>query len=124
MSQEPRSKFIFFMIVILFIIIFAGAFLTKASAASNGNAEAGKKFYDAKCSLCHGAAGKGDGPAGASLNPKATNFTDKEKMKKSDDELFKSISNGVKGTSMIGYAGSISEADRWNLVAYIRSLSK
>lgn len=124
MSQEPRRKFMFLMIVILFIIIFAGAFLTKASAAGKGNAEAGKKVYDAKCTLCHGAAGKGDGPAGASLNPKATNFTDKEKMKKSDDELFKSISDGVKGTSMIGYAGSTSEADRWNLVAYIRSLSK
>lgn len=124
MLQEPRRKFMFLMIVILFIIIFAGAFLTKASAAGKGNAEAGKKVYDAKCTLCHGAAGKGDGPAGASLNPKATNFTDKEKMKKSDDELFKSISDGVKGTSMIGYAGSTSEADRWNLVAYIRSLSK
>ncbi|MFZ3063771.1 MAG: cytochrome c [Nitrospirota bacterium] len=124
MSQEPRRKFMFLMIVILFIIIFAGAFLTKASAAGKGNAEAGKKVYDAKCTLCHGAAGKGDGPAGASLNPKATNFTDKEKMKKSDEELFKSISDGVKGTSMIGYAGSTSEADRWNLVAYIRSLSK
>ncbi|MEK6678449.1 MAG: cytochrome c [Nitrospirota bacterium] len=124
MSQEPRRKFMFLMIVILFIIIFAGAFLTKASAAGKGNAEAGKKVYDAKCTLCHGAAGKGDGPAGASLNPKATNFTDKEKMKKPDDELFKSISDGVKGTSMIGYAGSTSEADRWNLVAYIRSLSK
>jgi high-affinity iron transporter len=124
MSREPRRKFMFLMIVILFIIIFAGAFLTKASAAGKGNAEAGKKVYDAKCTLCHGAAGKGDGPAGASLNPKATNFTDKEKMKKSDDELFKSISDGVKGTSMIGYAGSTSEADRWNLVAYIRSLSK
>ncbi|MBI5180977.1 MAG: cytochrome c [Nitrospirae bacterium] len=124
MSQEPRSKFIFLMIVILFIIIFAGAFLTKASAAGKGDAEAGKKVYDAKCTLCHGAAGKGDGPAGASLNPKATNFTDKAKMTKSDDELFKLISDGSKGTAMMGYAGSISEADRWNLVAYIRSLSK
>jgi high-affinity iron transporter len=124
MSQEPRSKFIFLMIVILFIIIFAGAFLTKASAAGKGDAEAGKKIYDAKCTLCHGAAGKGDGPAGTSTNPKATNFTDKAKMTKSDDELFKVISDGSKGTSMMGYASSISDADRWNLVAYIRSLSK
>lgn len=124
MSQEPRSKFIFIMIVVLFIIIFAGAFFTKASAAGKGNAEAGKKFYDAKCALCHGAAGKGDGPAGTSTNPKATNFTDKAKMTKSDDELFKIISDGSKGTAMMGYAGSISEQDRWNLIAYIRSLSK
>ncbi len=124
MSQKQRSKFIFFMIVILFVIIFAGAFVTKASAAGKGNAEAGKKVYDAKCTLCHGAAGKGDGPAGASLNPKATNFTDKAKMAKSDDELFKIISDGSKGTAMMGYAGSTSEQDRWDIIAYIRSLSK
>ena len=124
MLKEPRSKFMFLMIVILFVIIFAGAFVIKASAAGKGDAEAGKKIYAGKCSLCHGAAGKGDGPAGASTNPKATNFTDKAKMTRSDDELFKVISDGSKGTSMMGYAGSISEADRWNLVAYIRSLSK
>lgn len=124
MSQEPRSKFIFLMIVILFLIIFVGAIVTSASAAGKGNAEAGKKVYDAKCTLCHGASGKGDGPAGASTNPKATNFAEKAKMTKSDDELFKIISDGSKGTTMMGYAGSISEQDRWNLIAYIRSLSK
>lgn len=124
MSQEPRSKFIFLMIVILFLIIFAGAFVTKASAGGKGNAEAGKKVYAGKCSLCHGPDGKGDGPAGASMNPKATNFTDKAKMTKSDDELFKIISDGSKGSAMMGYAGSTSEQDRWDLVAYIRSLSK
>ncbi|MBI5042720.1 MAG: c-type cytochrome [Nitrospirae bacterium] len=80
MSREPRSKFIFLMIVILFLIIFVGAIVTSASAAGKGDAEAGKKAYDAKCTMCHGTAGKGDGPAGASLNPKATNFTDKAKM--------------------------------------------
>lgn len=124
MSREPRSKFIFLMIVILFLIIFVGAIVTSASAAGKGDAEAGKKAYDAKCTMCHGTAGKGDGPAGASLNPKATNFTDKAKMTKSDDELFKIISDGSKGTAMMGYAGSTSEQDRWNLIAYIRSLSK
>ncbi|OGW48636.1 MAG: hypothetical protein A2Z50_04090 [Nitrospirae bacterium RBG_19FT_COMBO_42_15] len=124
MLKEPRSKFMFLMIVILFVIIFAGAFVIKASAAGKGDAEAGKKIYAGKCSLCHGAAGKGDGPAGASTNPKATNFTDKAKMTKSDDELFKIISDGSKGTAMMGYAGSISEQERWDLVAYIRSLSK
>lgn len=124
MSQEPRSKFIFLMIVVLFLIIFIGAYITKASAAGKGNAEAGKKIYDAKCGLCHGAAGKGDGPAGASLNPKATDFTDKTKMSKSDDELFKSISDGVKGTAMMGYAGSLSEQERNDVIAHIRTFSK
>ncbi len=75
--------------------------------------------------MCHGASGKGDGPVGRSLNPKPANFTDKAMMAMhSDEELFKTISNGVKGTAMVGFANSLSVADRWNLVAYIRSLSR
>ncbi|MBI3353838.1 MAG: cytochrome c [Nitrospirae bacterium] len=124
MQQEPRSKFIFLMIVILFLIIFFGAYITKSSASEKGNAEAGKKIYDARCGLCHGAAGKGDGPAGASLNPKAADFTDKAKMNKSDDELFKLISDGVKGTAMMGFASSLSEQERQDVIAYIRTFSK
>lgn len=114
----------FLMIVVLFLIIFLGAYIKKSAAADKGNAEAGKKIYVAKCSLCHGAAGKGDSPAGASLNPKATDFTDKAKMSKSDEELFKSISNGIKGTAMMGFAGSLSEKERWDVIAYIRTFSK
>ena len=124
MSQEARSKFIFLMIVVMFLIIFLGAYITKASAAGKGNAEAGKKIYDARCGLCHGAAGKGDGPAGASTNPKAADFTDKAKMNKSDDELFKLISDGVKGTAMMGFASSLSEQERQDVIAYIRTFSK
>ena len=33
----------------------------------------GKKMYMLNCQTCHGPAGKGDGPAGASLNPKPRN---------------------------------------------------
>src|SRR5512138_3658438 len=42
-----------------------------------GNADAvtaGKTVFDTNCAACHGNDAKGDGPAGASLNPKPANL--------------------------------------------------
>jgi len=36
----------------------------------------GKKLYNDKCLICHGAKGDGNGPAGSALSPKPANFTD------------------------------------------------
>lgn len=45
-----------------------------ATAAAGGGAAAGEKVFKTFCVTCHGAAGKGDGPAAAGLNPKPANF--------------------------------------------------
>lgn len=45
-----------------------------ATVAAGGNAE-GEKVYNAFCVTCHGAKGKGDGPAAVALNPKPLDFT-------------------------------------------------
>ncbi|MFN8644162.1 MAG: hypothetical protein U0802_21840 [Candidatus Binatia bacterium] len=48
-----------------------------------------------RCQMCHGASGKGDGPAGAALNPKPRNWTDPAWQKSVTDEtLQKAILGG------------------------------
>uniref|UniRef100_UPI001C3E5745 c-type cytochrome n=1 Tax=Picosynechococcus sp. (strain ATCC 27264 / PCC 7002 / PR-6) TaxID=32049 RepID=UPI001C3E5745 len=37
--------------------------------------EKGKTIFQTTCATCHGTEGKGDGIAGATLNPKPRNFT-------------------------------------------------
>ena len=65
------------------------------SAQTKGDPKAGKAKYDANCVGCHGATGKGDGPAAAALNPKPGDMTDAKAMKAlSDKFLFDIIKDG------------------------------
>lgn len=98
---------------------------TMSAFAAKGDAAKGKKVFDANCAMCHGNAGKGDGAAGAALTPKPRNFTDKALMsKKTDNDLFKVVTKGSPNTGMAPYEKVLSEGDRWNAVAYIRTLAK
>jgi mono/diheme cytochrome c family protein len=43
-------------------------------------------IFKNRCTMCHGASGKGDGPAGVALNPKPRNWTDAAWQKDTPDE--------------------------------------
>lgn len=76
------------------------------------------------CKQCHGMLGDGNGAMATSLKPKPRNFTCRLTMGKiSDGQLFWIIKNGSKGTSMPAYK-HLSDEKVWQLIHYIRSLSK
>ncbi len=111
-------------LVVLMVLALTVALAITAFAAK-GDAGKGKKVFDAQCAMCHGNEGKGDGAAGAALTPKPRNFADKALMsKKTDDDLFKILTKGSPNTGMAPYEKMLSEADRWDAVAYIRTLAK
>ncbi|MDT8414783.1 MAG: cytochrome c [Flavobacteriaceae bacterium] len=80
----------------------------------------GKKVFQSNCIVCHGDAGKGDGPGGKALNPKPADLTSDKVQAQTDGEIFWKITNG-RG-AMVKWEPVISEAQRWDLVNYIRSL--
>lgn len=82
-------------------------------------AQKGGQTFQKLCWTCHGKSGKGDGPAGTSLNPKPQNFTLAAVQEQSDGALFWKISTG-KGM-MVPYKHALNEEQRWQLVNYIRT---
>jgi mono/diheme cytochrome c family protein len=89
----------------------------KGSAA----VEAGKKLAETNCVTCHGPQGKGNGPAAAALPTKPADWTSAKVKSETDGELFWKISNG---RGPMPPWKHLSEKERWDLVAYIRSLQK
>ena len=83
----------------------------------------GEALFKQNCTSCHGDAGRGDGPAVATLNPKPRNFSQPDKWDKGYrvTDIFTTITTGVKGTGMAPF-DFIVPADRMALVHYVRSL--
>jgi mono/diheme cytochrome c family protein len=110
--------------------------LAPLAAQAAGDAAKGKVLYDTNCLSCHGATGAGDGPVGAALpEPKPRNFqtgdfkfdVDKDGKPGSDADLEAVIKNGAAaygGNPMMAPWPQLSDQDRADLVAYIRSLKK
>lgn len=83
----------------------------------------GAKLYEAQCASCHGAEGRGDGPAAAAQNPPPIAFTDRDRAReRSLFSLHQSITRGVEGTSMTAFP-ALSDDDRWALAFYISTMS-
>jgi high-affinity iron transporter len=87
------------------------------------DAEAGERIYKNNCILCHGAAGHGDGAAGARLNPKPADLTSAATQAKPDAELLETLKFGRPGTAMVGWMSDIDEREMRDLLAYIRTLA-
>ena len=86
---------------------------------------AGQQLYLNNCVPCHGASGKGDGPAGIGLNPRPGDFT--QHMipgKHTDGQVFLWIKNGFPSTAMPAWDERLSEEQIWQLVTYLRTFGQ
>jgi mono/diheme cytochrome c family protein len=50
-----------------------------------------QEIFGTRCSACHGASGKGDGPGSAALNPKPRNLSDPAWQKSVNDDYIEKI---------------------------------
>src|SRR5262245_21146950 len=91
----------------------------------------GKAVYDVRCVECHGATGKGDGPAAHLLTPRPRDFTaGRYKIRSTetgslptDEDLRRSVRLGLPGTAMPAWQGLLSDEDVVAVVDYVKSLS-
>lgn len=83
----------------------------------------GAELYAGECRVCHGDAGRGDGPAGRGLAPAPANLTDHAALADASPLAFyQRITIGVAGTAMPSYETRLSAEDRWALAAYASTL--
>ena len=115
--------------VLLSLLLAAGA---GAPAAAQQDAHAtGRAVYDRWCSGCHGAEGRGDGPAAGYMLPRPRDFTRGTYQIKStpsgelptDADILRIIDEGMPGTAMPGWREKLSSQQRQALVAYLKSFS-
>jgi cytochrome c oxidase cbb3-type subunit 2 len=90
---------------------------------------AGGELFRQTCFTCHGPGGKGDGLAAKGLKDAWGNaispadLTQPHKSGSLPTDLFRTISLGLDGTPMVGFRGTYSEEQIWNLVAFVFSLA-
>jgi high-affinity iron transporter len=83
----------------------------------------GKAIYERSCASCHGPTGLGDGAAGRGMNPAPPPIGTLDHMRGVTPALtYRVVSVGIAGTPMVGYAGTLTPEQRWNVVAYVTSL--
>ncbi len=100
-----------------------GLDLHEMVAGSPGAVAKGKQLFGTYCTVCHGANGKGDGPAAAGLKPPPRDFTSSHGWTRGATiaDIYTTITEGVKGTGM-GAFNMISPQDRFALAHYVQSL--
>ena len=85
----------------------------------------GATLFAAHCAVCHGAEGRGDGPAAAALPVRPANLTQEHVWGHSDGELFWWITDGYQerrqGRVMPGFAEVLSEDERWAVIDFLHA---
>ena len=82
----------------------------------------GRAIYRERCIVCHGDRGRGDGPAGATLEPRPADLV-LHVPQHPDGELYYFISVGFPQSAMPSWRAVLSEEQRWELVHYLRVLA-
>jgi putative copper resistance protein D len=74
------------------------------------------------CVVCHGARGRGDGPAVSSLKVPPANLTAAHVLDHSEGDLFWWLTAGIPESGMPTYTDTLSEGERWDLINWVRTL--
>jgi putative copper export protein/mono/diheme cytochrome c family protein len=110
---------------LLFVVAYPTSFFTSPTEFAATAIVHGAKLFAANCVTCHGAEGRGDGPAARSLPLRAADLTAEHFWAHSDGELYWYISHGFRAedgaVAMPGYAGVLSNGARWDLIDYLRA---
>jgi len=82
----------------------------------------GMAVYDEHCAVCHGRSGGGDGPAAPRLPRPPADLRAPHTGDHTAGDLFWWVSHGIARAAMPGFAATLSEEQRWDVINYVRLL--
>lgn len=116
MSFLGSSRSVATLILILGVSVpaFSGArAVPQPSRPPQADLDSAKQMFETSCASCHGF------DAGGGVGPNIQRVP----ANRGDDEVVKIIKNGVPGTGMPAFGGTLTDAQTMQIVAYIRSLA-
>lgn len=130
---EQLLAFILFLLPVLGLVWLQDAPPSSSAIGTEttGGASLGKEIYKARCTICHGVDGKGDGVAAALITPRPRDFTaGKFKFRTTesgsiptDDDLERIIKHGAAGTAMPAWEPFLRGDSLKAVIAYVKSFS-
>ncbi len=122
--------------IVLCLLLSAPVRAQTGTKPSEADLAAGKVLYDQRCAHCHGETGDGKGDAAAYVYPKPRDFTsgvykfrtrhetEDGNLLAADEDIFRSICEGLHGSSMPDWCGFFSNQEVWQLVHYIKTFAE
>lgn len=83
----------------------------------------GRELFVAHCTVCHGEAGRGDGPQARSLPKPPADLTQPHTADHTAGDMFWWLTHGIPASGMPGFEGTLGGDDRWDLINYLRALA-
>ena len=83
----------------------------------------GASLFLTHCTSCHGAGGRGDGPLAGNLPTRPANLTEPHTALHTGGDMFWWLTHGMRGKAMPGFAATLPEDERWDVINFLRALS-
>jgi len=110
---------------LLFVPAYPTQYFHSPTGFSVASVAEGAALFPQNCGACHGADGRGDGPAAKGLPVPPANLTAAHLWMHADGELFWWLAQGIPAPdgrpAMPGFAATLSDEQRWDLIDYIRA---
>ncbi len=110
---------------LLFVEAYPTSFYRSPTGFAATSIADGAALYPQHCASCHGAEGRGDGPAAKGLRIPPADLTQEHLWAHSDGELFWWLSHGIVSAegevAMPGFSGTLSDDQIWHLIDYVRA---